>query len=96
MLAALLLRFVPCMPVRSLDAPRARGAGGGGKQLSVLNGMYGGLGQSLGALIGGALQVKLGTSHTFYVAALGDSVLLVLTLGWWALNPKTTRRDDAA
>ena len=66
------------------------------RQLSVLNGMYGGLGQSLGALIGGALQVKLGTSHTFYVAALGDSVLLVLTLGWWALNPKTTRRDDAA
>ena len=74
----------------------ARAALGGGKQLSVLNGMYGGLGQSLGALIGGALQVKLGTSHTFYVAALGDAVLLVLTLGWWALNPRSTRRDDAA
>ena len=63
----------------------------------MLNGMYGGLGQSLGALIGGALQVKLGTSHTFYVAALGDAVLLVLTLGWWALNPRSAaRRDDAA
>lgn len=33
-------------------------------QLSILNGVYGGLGQSMGALIGGAMSKQYGMSAT--------------------------------
>lgn len=37
-----------------------------------LNAMYGGLGQSLGALIGGKMQSKFGTVRTFIYSGLFD------------------------
>jgi MFS-type transporter involved in bile tolerance (Atg22 family) len=40
--------------------------------LMLLNAMYGGLGQSLGAIIGGKLQSKLGTVETFKYSGLFD------------------------
>jgi len=45
--------------------------------LGILNAMYGGLGQSIGALIGGAMVRHLGIAHTFYRCAAVDAALLV-------------------
>merc|ERR1712113_212143 len=42
--------------------------GMGATMLMFLNAMYGGLGQSLGAIIGGKLQSKFGTAKTFIYA----------------------------
>ncbi|KAL3781162.1 hypothetical protein HJC23_008064 [Cyclotella cryptica] len=40
--------------------------------LMIMNAMYGGLGQSLGAIIGGKMQSKLGTIGTFLYSGLFD------------------------
>ena len=40
--------------------------------LLTMNAMYGGLGQSLGAIIGGKLQTKLGTINTFIYSGIFD------------------------
>lgn len=45
-----------------------------------LNAMYGGLGQSLGAIIGGKLQSRLGTVRTFLTAAACDTFFLALVV----------------
>jgi MFS family permease len=46
--------------------------------LGTLNGMYGGLGQSLGSLIGGYLSKRYGISSTFKACAAIDLVIFVL------------------
>lgn len=51
-------------------------------QLMFLNAMYGGLGQSLGALIGGKLQSKLGTVKTFIYSGLFDLQFAVLVAAY--------------
>lgn len=49
--------------------------------LLLLNAMYGGLGQSLGAILGGRLQEKFGTVQTFRIAGLVDAaIVLVIVL----------------
>lgn len=50
--------------------------------------MYGGLGQSLGALIGGKLQDKFGTVGTFVRAGIFDLTFVVLMVLY--LSCKTT------
>ena len=40
--------------------------------LMLLNAMYGGLGQSIGAIIGGKMQSKIGTIGTFKYSGLFD------------------------
>lgn len=40
--------------------------------LMIMNAMYGGLGQSLGAIIGGKMQSKLGTINTFVYSGIFD------------------------
>ena len=40
--------------------------------LLTMNAMYGGLGQSLGAIVGGKLQTKLGTVNTFIYSGIFD------------------------
>ena len=40
--------------------------------LMLLNAMYGGLGQSMGAIVGGKMQSKLGTIGTFIYSGLFD------------------------
>ena len=53
--------------------------------LLTMNAMYGGLGQSLGAIVGGKLQTKLGTINTFIYSVIfdlcfvGSLVLYLLT-----------------
>jgi len=64
--------------------------------LMFLNAMYGGLGQSLGAIIGGKLQHRFGTVRTFVYAAVFDScfvALLVLYL-YVLLPPKQPRQQS--
>jgi MFS family permease len=46
--------------------------------LSILNGVYGGLGQSVGALVGGAMSKKYGISKAFYICGGVDFVTLSL------------------
>ena len=43
-----------------------------------MNAMYGGLGQSTGAIIGGKLQSKFGTTRTFLYSALVDFMFVCL------------------
>ena len=44
--------------------------------------MYGGLGQSLGALIGGKLQQNLGTASTFVHAGIFDLCFVTLVIAY--------------
>ncbi|KAL7540150.1 hypothetical protein ACHAXR_009908 [Thalassiosira sp. AJA248-18] len=41
--------------------------------LLIMNAMYGGLGQSLGAIIGGKMQSKMGTASTFVYSGIFDA-----------------------
>eukprot|EP00529_Nitzschia_sp_RCC80_P031210 CAMPEP_0113504388 /NCGR_PEP_ID=MMETSP0014_2-20120614/34688_1 /TAXON_ID=2857 /ORGANISM="Nitzschia sp." /LENGTH=359 /DNA_ID=CAMNT_0000399493 /DNA_START=484 /DNA_END=1563 /DNA_ORIENTATION=+ /assembly_acc=CAM_ASM_000159 len=50
--------------------------------LMFLNAMYGGLGQSLGAIIGGKLQSHVGTVHTFLYAGLFDTLFVGLVIAY--------------
>jgi branched-subunit amino acid ABC-type transport system permease component len=45
-----------------------------------LNAMYGGLGQSLGAIVGGKLQHMFGTVWTFIYSGLFDTVFVGLVI----------------
>jgi predicted MFS family arabinose efflux permease len=44
--------------------------------LGILNGIYGGIGQSLGSLIGGELSRNFGIQKAFYYCAFADIVIL--------------------
>jgi predicted MFS family arabinose efflux permease len=55
-----------------------------------LNAMYGGLGQSLGAIIGGKLQHKVGTVQTFLYAALFDFCFVGMVIAYLMI-----RKDDS-
>eukprot|EP00535_Pseudo-nitzschia_heimii_P009664 CAMPEP_0197190886 /NCGR_PEP_ID=MMETSP1423-20130617/22429_1 /TAXON_ID=476441 /ORGANISM="Pseudo-nitzschia heimii, Strain UNC1101" /LENGTH=551 /DNA_ID=CAMNT_0042643369 /DNA_START=89 /DNA_END=1740 /DNA_ORIENTATION=+ len=50
--------------------------------LMLLNAMYGGLGQSLGAIIGGKLQSKFGTVKTFIYAGIFDAFFVVVLIAY--------------
>ena len=54
-------------------------------QLSLLSGVYAGVGQSAGALIGGALCKRHGISKSFYICGAVDLVLLLM-FGLYQLN----------
>ena len=55
--------------------------------LLIMNAMYGGLGQSLGAILGGKLQSKVGTVNTFIFAGIFDACF-VSTLVVYLLSVK--------
>mmetsp|Transcript_24449 Transcript_24449/g.55803 ORF Transcript_24449/g.55803 Transcript_24449/m.55803 type:complete len:340 (-) Transcript_24449:43-1062(-) len=55
-------------------------------QLSLLNAMYGGIGQSFGAVIGGKLQSWYGTVNTFMYAGIGDLIFIALMIVYLALR----------
>lgn len=63
-------------------------------QLGFLNGMYGGLGQSTGALIGGSLSQRFGTPKTFLLAAAVDTGVVLLFTAYWFLHPNATRLKE--
>lgn len=53
--------------------------------------MYGGLGQSTGALIGGSLSQRFGTPQTFLMAAGVDTAIVCLFTAYWFFHPNATR-----
>jgi branched-subunit amino acid ABC-type transport system permease component len=59
-----------------------------------LNAMYGGLGQSLGAIIGGKMQSKFGTVWTFVYAAGMDLCFVGLILLYLSLRTESTFRNS--
>lgn len=63
-------------------------------QLGFLNGIYGGLGQSTGALIGGSLKERYGTSTTFIIAGIVDVGILLLFVTYWLVHPGATKLED--
>ena len=60
--------------------------------LSILNAMYGGLGQSIGSLIGGWMSTRVGISRTFLLCGAADLVCLKLFLAYSHVQ----HRADAA
>ena len=63
--------------------------------LMFLNAMYGGLGQSLGAIIGGKLQHKFGTVWTFLYAAAFDLCFVGLLIVYlYVLPPRSVSSND--
>ena len=58
-----------------------------------LNAMYGGLGQSLGALIGGKLQSKYGTVKTFLYAGGCDLCFVALVIGYLSIRKSSNFKD---
>lgn len=61
--------------------------------LMFLNAMYGGLGQSLGALMGGKLQSKVGTVNTFLYAAATDFCFVGLMLFYLGFRKDSNFRN---
>jgi branched-subunit amino acid ABC-type transport system permease component len=58
-----------------------------------LNAMYGGLGQSMGAIIGGKLQSKFGTVMTFVYAAAFDLFFVGLVLFYLSIRKDSSFRN---
>ena len=58
-----------------------------------LNAMYGGLGQSLGALIGGKLQSKLGTVTTFLYAGTFDLCFVMAVIAYLRIRKSSSFRN---
>ena len=56
--------------------------------------MYGGLGQSTGALIGGSLSQRFGTPKTFVISAAVDICIVAVFAVYWFLHPNATRIKD--
>jgi PPP family 3-phenylpropionic acid transporter len=56
--------------------------------LLIMNAMYGGLGQSLGAIIGGKLQSTLGTVQTFALSGIFDASFVVALVAYLASGSK--------
>lgn len=61
--------------------------------LMFLNAMYGGLGQSLGAIIGGKLQHQTGTVKTFQYAAAADFVFVCFVIAYLRVRKESSFRD---
>lgn len=58
-----------------------------------LNAMYGGLGQSLGAIIGGKLQSKYGTVKTFLYSALFDFLFTALVVFYLSIRKNSSFKN---
>ena len=61
--------------------------------LMFLNAMYGGLGQSLGAIIGGKLQHRMGTVKTFFYGAAADTLIVAGVIIYLSLQKDSNFRD---
>ena len=61
--------------------------------LLAMNAMYGGLGQSLGAIIGGRLQHRFGTVQTFWYGAAFDAVFVVALVAYLSLRKESNFRN---
>jgi hypothetical protein len=61
--------------------------------LMFLNAMYGGLGQSLGAIIGGTLQHRFGTVKTFLYSAGVDFLFVCAIIAYISIRKDSSFRD---
>jgi hypothetical protein len=66
------------------------------RQLSLLNGCYAGLGQSIGALIGGAMARKMGISKTFYACGVIDTVCLAIVATYQLIDIRKQHKEQQA
>ena len=64
--------------------------------LGFVNAMYGGLGQSLGALIGGAMQGRVGTQRMFYLCGGATGIFAAVVGGAFASQSVVGRFRDTA
>ena len=58
-----------------------------------LNAMYGGLGQSLGAIIGGKLQHKFGTVWTFIISGIFDTFFVALVIAYLRIRKDSSFKN---
>jgi MFS transporter, PPP family, 3-phenylpropionic acid transporter len=77
----------------TIYAHRISPPGMGATMLLLLNAMYGGLGQSVGAILGGRLQSKVGTVQTFIYAGLFDLVFVAVVLVYLRMRPESSFKD---
>lgn len=82
------ITFAAFWSTGTVYAHRVAPSGMQATMLMFLNAMYGGLGQSLGAIIGGRLQYKVGTVRTFYYAAIFDLCFVILVVSYLSLSPE--------
>ena len=61
--------------------------------LLFMNAMYGGLGQSVGAIFGGKLQSKVGTVKTFLCAAFADFVFICFLIVYLSMRKESNFRN---
>jgi len=61
--------------------------------LMFLNAMYGGLGQSLGAIIGGKLQHRVGTVRTFLYSAAVDLCFVCIVIVYLSIRQDSSFKD---
>jgi Major Facilitator Superfamily. len=61
--------------------------------LLFMNAMYGGLGQSVGAIVGGKLQSKIGTVNTFLTAATADFIFVIFVTIYLSLRKDSSFRN---
>lgn len=59
----------------------------------LLNAMYGGLGQSIGAIIGGKLQSKYGTVKTFLSSGAVDACFVVMVFMYLKIRKASNFKD---
>jgi len=71
------ITFAAFWSTGTIYAHRISPAGMNTTMLMFLNAMYGGLGQSVGAIIGGKLQSTFGTVKTFVYSAIFDFVFVI-------------------
>jgi predicted MFS family arabinose efflux permease len=57
--------------------------------------MYGGLGQSVGAIIGGAMSRSLGIVNTFVIAACSDFIAILLFIAFQLHKGYTSRQRSS-
>ena len=64
-------------------------------KLMFLNAMYGGLGQSMGAIIGGKLQSKIGTVRTFLYSAVFDFLFVGIIIAYCVVRRDSNFKDPS-
>lgn len=77
----------------TIYAHRISPPGMGATMLLLLNAMYGGLGQSVGAILGGKLQSKFGTVQTFMYAGFFDLAFVGMVMIYLYLKPNSSFKD---
>ena len=77
----------------TIYAHRISPPGMGATMLLLLNAMYGGLGQSVGAILGGKLQSKFGTVQTFLYAGYFDLIFVGFVLIYLQMRPNSSFKD---